>query len=141
MAESTPMSRSFADQGVKLRIRKEARSSAYVIRPNDLYKSHVLTFPENGVVIVTRNIKPPTPFLDLQIVRLFRRSQTRLLVLMLQPVETIIHTILRNQLASVNGRRPILSPEGSTIMTHGILIRITRRLCIQANRVVLTQIR
>jgi len=28
MAESTPMSRSFADQGVKLRIRKEARSSA-----------------------------------------------------------------------------------------------------------------
>lgn len=39
MAESTPMSRSFADQGVKLRIRKEARSSVYVARPNDPYSS------------------------------------------------------------------------------------------------------
>jgi hypothetical protein len=41
MQESTPLSRTFADQGVKLRIRKEARSSMYVgarsRTPEDLY--------------------------------------------------------------------------------------------------------
>ena len=59
MEESTFLSRSFADQGLKIRIRKELRQRRKLSKISDMEENDVES-PASGSDVVNTNVPPPT---------------------------------------------------------------------------------